>query len=82
LGLGDVALIKPYLLTTFRRRLFDGLAARQPDLMPLGLPGEEDAAFPQAVTYSCEDDLIRDQERERTGNQLALALDKLTKRQR
>ncbi len=79
-GLGDVTLIKPYLLTAFRRRLLDGLAARHPALMHL--PGEEDAAFPQAITYSCEDDLIRDQERERTGNRLALALDKLPKRQR
>jgi RNA polymerase sigma factor (sigma-70 family) len=81
-GLGDVTLIKPYLLTAFRRRLLDGLAARRPALMPLYLPGEEDAAFPQAVTYSCEDDLIRDQERERTGNRLARALDNLPKRQR
>jgi RNA polymerase sigma factor (sigma-70 family) len=81
-GLGDVTLIKPYLLTTFRRRLLDGLAAGHPALMPLHLPGEEDAAFPQAITYSYEDDLIRDQERERTGNRLALALDKLPKRQR
>ncbi len=79
-GLGDVTLIKPYLLTTFRRRLIDGLAVRHPARMPL--PGEEDATFPQAITYSCEDDLIRDQERERTGNRLALALDKLPKRQR
>jgi RNA polymerase sigma factor (sigma-70 family) len=81
-GLGDVTLVKPYLLTAFRRRLLDALATRHPAPVPLGLPGEEDAAFPQAVTYSCEDDLIRDQERERTGNRLAMALEKLTKRQR
>jgi RNA polymerase sigma factor (sigma-70 family) len=81
-GLGDVTLIKPYLLTAFRRRLLDALAARRPALMPLHLAGEEDDAFNQAFTYSCEDDLIRAQERERTGNRLARALDNLPKRQR
>ncbi len=80
--LSDVTLIKPYLLTAFRRRIVDALSAHQTSHVPLDSAAEEDLFFPQVMTYSYEEFLIRQHEDEVTTHRLAQAMNKLTKRQR